>query len=276
MIIDPSKRQLEEFFGSQVTFNFVEENLPLSVTMNDTVSKCVAHFGEFEAIMYLDSGVTFWDAQHRYDAIHNLFQIHKAHPSAITAAVCSNDSGREWLGWNFDPPNAGEYFFKVGQCTNLHVALFSHEYYSAYNRILIDSIASNCQESLFYFLCAAIKRKYIATQRICPLHKTDLDGASIGSRAIDERRKPLSFSFETGALSFCLPTDIDDIYRRGKEFGFGFESFKPYWQFDPSKYDENGFATDPRLVDFLKKELFLSKEQFDYSQIQAIFHPARQ
>lgn len=266
--------QSENTFHDFVSYNYIEENLPVSVTFNDTVDKCVKHFGEFEGYFYVDSGISFWDPGGRWDAIKTMYDVFKSGPYAITAAMPSNDDGRQW--WNIEYKVGEDYIFPIDRCTNMHCQIFSEEWRNQYRKILPDIFASHTMESVFSFMAAAIHRKFILTQKVHLLHSHSMDGASIGSRAVDADRINASDMFESGALLFKTKKTMDQRYREGVDLGFGWESCKPFWPCRPELYDsETGYAKDPKLKDFFRDEVYLKKHEFDYAQIKSRFIPGR-
>ena len=46
---------------------------------------------------------------------------------------------------------------------------------------------------------------------------------------------------------------------------------KPYLVPDPQKYDQNGFALDPRLKEFIKQNFYLPESVLNYDQIKVEF-----
>lgn len=272
MMHEGVKNAFSQLFGNHISCNFIDENLPLSVTFNDTVDKCVELYGEFDGYLYVDSGISFWDPSRRYDAIEILYDVFKSGPYAICAAMPSNDDGSSW--WGIQYKENEDYIFPVGKCTNMHAQIFSNEWRRTYKRILPDIFASNCMESTFSNMCAAIKQNYIITQKIHLLHNHSMDGASIGSRQYDDDRMPMSSIFQTSGMLFKTKKDMDARYEEGREFGFGFEECSEYWRHDPDKF-ENNYAKDERLKEFLARELFLNKEEFNYDNIQRMFIPGK-
>lgn len=259
-------------FGDALSYSFIGDNVPLSVSFNHSVDKMISHFGEFDDFLYLDSGITLWDPLQRFDAMATLYAIHKNGNHAITAAMPSNDDGRQWWGIEYGEE---DFVFPVGKCTNMHAQIFSKDWKTAYNRVLPDVFASHCMESAFSGMAAAIHRKYVLTPRVHLLHAHSMDGASLGSRQPDSDRRPMSTMFETGGLFFKTKRTVDDMYRDGVELGFGIEECKEPWKHRPECFDENGFAKDPRLKDFYRDNLYLKKEEFDYDLMNCQFIPGK-
>ncbi len=257
MSTDGVQNGLRQAFGDTLSYNWVEESFPLSITFNDTIDQCVKYFGEFEGYLYLDSGISFWDPSKHYDAMEKFWEVFNSGTYGITAAMPSNDDGSSWWGIQYEKDV--DHIFPIGSTTNMHCQIFSEEFRKNYSKILPDIFANNTMESTYSHLCAAINSKFIITQKIHLLHNHSMDGASIGWR-------------DKGLL-FRTEKSMDQRYREGYKYGFGYEEFKPQWLHDPEKYDENGFAKDPMLKEFLAKELYLKKEEFDYSTIRRNFIP---
>lgn len=271
---DMVKIQLMNTFHNHISYNFIEDNVPVSVSFNDTVDKMHKHFGRFDATLYVDSGISFWDPGQRYDSLAKMIDVHKSGPYAMTAAMISNDIGDSW--WAI-PQEAlsNDYVFKLGQTTNLHAQIFDRAWKEAYGMILPDVFRTHCMESVFTGMAAAINKKFIRTTKLHLLHNHSMDGASLGGRTTTEDSYPMSNVFELGGVWFKKQKTADVIYREGYELGFSIEECKPYYPHNPDAYDENGFAKSPLLKDFYKKEMYLAREEFDYGSLRYQFHPGQ-
>jgi hypothetical protein len=232
-------------------------------------------FGPFEGYLYIDSGISFWDPARHNVALQIMIDTHKEHNAAITAAMPSNDDGRQWWGIKY-PEDGSDYVFPLGKTTNMHCQIFDEAWRQAYGKVLPDIFASHCMESVFTNMASAIRKRFVLTQRVHLLHNHSMDGASIGSRTHDNDRLPLSRIFETGGLLFKTKKEMNEVYMRGKKHGFGIEECKPYWPHDPDCFDDQGFAKTDELRDFLKEEMFLKPEEFDYSTLKHYFIPQKE
>lgn len=260
MSMDHAAQNLTHVFGRDLSYNWIGDSLPLTVSFNHTILKSVERFGAFDGYLYLDSGINFWDPLRRFDALKILWDVHnEASDVAITAAMPSNDDGRGW--WGIQYPENGEYTYKIGETTNLHCQIYSEEFRKAYEgRLHCDIFANDTSESVTSYLCAAIKKRFIMTNRLSVFHNTHLDGASFGWRGGEGIRKRL----------FITEKSMDERYQEGQPLGFGYEECNgnSVWAHDQAMFDEDGNALQAEnLHAFLKRELFLSKEQFDYDSI---------
>jgi hypothetical protein len=273
-INEPSKNTLREYFGSRVSLNFIDDNYPVSVTFNQTVKKCVEHFGSFESYLYIDSGINFWDPSTRFDAIELFYNKFKEHQDAVIAAMPSNDDGGSW--WGIRLQTGQDYIIPIGRATNLHCQMFPEAWRVAYKHILPDIFSSNCMESVFSEMAASIEKKYVITPNVSVLHLTNLDGASFGSRKPLDDRHPMSHMVDTGGLFYKKTKTIDEMYQEAKEIGFGIEECKEFWKHDPELYKDGIPIHKEALREYLAKEMYLEPANlFDYNQIQSQFYPCK-
>ena len=153
---DEDIQKLQKEFGKDISYNIVNEVLPVNVTFNHSVLNCVKHFGKFNGYLYVDSGV-FFDkkdiltiAQDKYDP-----DVY----SMVTLPT-ENDMGFEgWFGFESVPT---DFVIPAGGACNLHVQIFSHDIYETFNeRIWPDIFASYARESVFSFLNAAVHKMWV-------------------------------------------------------------------------------------------------------------------
>jgi|TARA_R110000751_G_scaffold75933_2_gene152736 hypothetical protein len=256
---------LKETFPDML-INSVEEIVPVSVTFNDTVRKCVNKMGEFEGYLFIDSGIDFED---QTSAIRELYELFKSDSYGMVAARTDDDMGFD--DW-FNTDMVGEELFKdghmvvpVGIAVNLHVQIFSNEMFQHYGNVLPDIFAGQCMESVFSFLCAAVQSKWAVHKDIVLKHLTGMDGPSAGFlpnqwQMLGNVRWDHMFSTEESIL---------DIIGRGTEFGMGYEENQSISVHSPAEFDENGYCTNDKLKDYIRDNMFLNPSQFDYNNIKA-------
>lgn len=261
---------LKDTFGDKISYNNIQDKLPISISFNDTVLKCVKEFGEFESYLFIDSGVTFGED---IFVLKNLLDLHNSGPYAMTAARTDDDLGLDdWFGTDV----RGDLLFKkdhltipVGSAVNLHVQLFSKEVFDAYGKILPDIFAGQCMESTFSFLCAALKKKWVVHKDLVLNHKTGMDGPSSGFSPDAWVRKGKN----RWDHLFGTEEPILEIIGRGYKYGMGYEENNSIVNHDESKYDEEGYAVCDELKDYIKQNLYLNDTQFDYNKINGEFTP---
>lgn len=266
---------LQSTFGDRITYNTVSEVLPVNVTFNHTVQKCVEKFGEFDSYLYIDSGINFQD---QTDAFSKIYDLYKSGPYAMVAARSSGDTG--FLTWfkekrGIDTDDRGDSLFDednnmvlpLGTAINLHVQLFSNDLLKEYGNIIPDIFAGQCTESVFSFLCAAINKKWVIRGDVVLEHLTGMDGASAGFA-------PHLWEFQQKRNRWDHPFIIDSVVRVLKEgvpFGMGYEELQDIVPHNPDKFDEDGYAKDDGLKGFIRDYVFLNKDQLDYEQISHTF-----
>jgi glycosyltransferase involved in cell wall biosynthesis len=257
MTTQKTKDILQNYFQDKVHFSWVDEILPLNVTVNHAVNSYVKRFGPCEGYLYMDSGVNFG---------HDRFVIHKFYDlmlqgCAMVSGQFDSDSG--YGIWNIQLDGKNHYFLNPGQTVNLHCQIFSNEILESYGGILPDIFASDTSESTFFYMCSALKMKFAIHRDIYLHHALFLDGASSGFRG----KKPLLFK---------INKNINDISLRGHGFGFGYEECSNPYQgvvrrnHNPGKFD-NGICVDDRLLAFIKENIFLQKNEFDYDSISGSY-----
>lgn len=256
-----TRGQLYGEFRNHISYCYVDDKLPLYVTFNFAVQKAFEYLGEFEAVLYVDSGVCVYE---RPDIFSRMWDAFKSGPYAMVSAMTSNDTGLSW--WFKDPnhpiydaiQNDKNYEIPLGSALNLHFQIFSKELIDAYGRPSPCRFASDTGESVSTFLCAGINRKLLFVPSVKVLHAHSMDGASSGFR---------------GQILYPPDTTLtmEEIYQNGYELGFGYEECGPGFKHDPACYDENEYPKNPKLREFLKDSLFLKPAEFDYNSIKHSF-----
>jgi hypothetical protein len=263
-------------FGRKISYNIIKDVLPVNITFNHTVQKCVQNFGAAKGYLYLDSGITFGN-----NKIKDLYDLHVSGPYGMTAGRVSLDGGTFiWfdMGENQQDESGsdflvreGDFIIPIGKTVNNHIQIFDHSIYENFNeRIIPDIFASHCTESTFSFINASINKKFIISKKVKVDHIVSMDVASSGFRPEYSGgpawRHLLPFSHKT----------IDDIINNpeAKECGFGYEECQKILMHDPNKFDDNGYAKNPeRLKKFILENIYLPKSNFDYNKINHIFIP---
>lgn len=249
-----SKQVKEAFidrYRNSVMFNFMDAKLPVTVTFNKSVIEAVKIFGEFEGYVYVASDIIFGDNKYVLDKMYNVF---KSGPYAMVSANVDFDSGNQL--WGITP--TGLYEVPLGSAVNLHCQIFSNDIYKAYGgKVYPDIFAGHCSESVFSFVCAAIKRKWVVISDLIVHHeKQKLDVQSAG----------FTPRFPQWEHPYLIKSVLE-VVKRGYEFGLGYEECQNILLHDPTKFDINGYSLTDDLRNFIKNNLFLSKEYLDYDTI---------
>ena len=256
----PTIKKLVATFKDKVSYNFINDRITVNQSFNHTVKKSVEEFGEFEGYLYVDSGINVRDNKNVLSEAYKLF---KSSNYGMVTMQASNDNGfKQWI--NVDGYVTGKNFeIPIGRACNLHTQLFSNDIFKAFdNKIIPDIFVAYCTESVFSFLAAAAKQKWVIMKDVVLEHLKSLDGATCG----------FNHTGPKGDNKNNLFADLD-IYEICKdpeawESGFGYEEMQGVFLHDPKKYNEDGEVQDPeRLKEFIRTRMFLTKEQFDYNKV---------
>lgn len=266
---NPSDIQLlKNHFGDKISYNSIHDVVPISVTFNHTVQKCVEKFGKFDGYLFIDSGIDFVESQ---SSIFDLFKLFKSGPYGMVSARTNDDMGFD--DW-FKTDMQGDVLFEkghlsvpLGMAVNLHVQVFSQKVLDVYGRILPDIFAGQCMESVFSFMCAAIQTKWIVHKDIVLHHRTGMDGPSSG---FPPHVWQLQGKNRWDHL-FSTTESIIDIIQRGIEFGMGYEEVQKICVHKADQFDSNEYCINNNLAPYIRENLFLSQEQFDYNNISHNF-----
>lgn len=271
------KEYLRERFQGRVIFNFIDEKLPVNVTFNRTVQRCVQEYGHFKGYLYVDSGINL---AHDLYAIQKLSSIHNEGKYAMVASRTDTDAGTFlWFNKGKDhyDESGQEVLFKdkhleipIGKTVNLHCQIFDNELFLNFdNRLMPDIFASYCTESVFSYLCAAIGKKFIVSKNVIARHVVGMDGASSGFSPKENSFPPWQHTFIAPAPDTILNLISNP---EAKESGLGYEECQNILPHDPSKYNEDGSCKDPeRLKKFIKDNLFLNELYLNYKNISCEF-----
>ncbi len=264
------RQKLISNLNSKVYFNFIDSKLPVNITFNSTVQTAITNNGEYDAYLYIDSGVDFSGDSL---VLKKLYDLCSNECSMVVGRVKTDTGFHAWLGWGTDEHDyvghrniiekIGHFEIPIGRAVNLHVQLFSHDILAAYGNLVPDIFAGQCTESVFSFLAAAIQTKWLIHKDIELDHRTGLDVPSVGFSPVAWR----SSGLPTWDHLIGVEESILDIIGRGKKYGMGYEELSGIVNHNPSKFDSRGFALDPNLKYYIKTNLFLQPHQLDYDTI---------
>ena len=263
------RNHIYNYFGDSISYNFIDEVLPVNVTFNHSCIKAREEFGEFEGYVYIDSGITM----KKPDDLSNLYKLFKSGNYGMVASQTSTDTGYfQWFGVGDGPRDYsknhllfenGDFVIPVGKTVNLHVQIFSKEIFDAYNYIIPDIYAGHCTESVFSFICAAVPSKFVLSKDVMVDH---IHGMDVGSAGFC----PITFT-RNGGKTYEHPFKVDSVVelaKNGQPFGFGYEECQQLVVHDPDKYDDNGYAKDERLKEYIKNNQYIGNiGVFDYNNV---------
>jgi hypothetical protein len=282
VVSDNSKKELEKLKTkySNVVFNWIEDILPVNVTFNHTAQICTEQLREFDGYLYIASDVKFGNDT---EVLQKLSYLHQNSNSAITYALVNNDHGLD--GWYpevwSDLDNLLEtdhFYINIGKTANMHVALFDKEIYTKYNsQIIPDIFATHCTETTYSYLAASLGKKFVIHNKDIMLgHIGFADGHSIGFIGEIKYDDKLSWKH---LFRSSISAEERLLSEEAKLSGFGYGEWKEVLMpgeyilhRDKTMYDEDENHIEPqKLLDFLKKAIYLSQDEFNYSDIKYQF-----
>jgi hypothetical protein len=273
-------------FKNRISYSFIDDVLPVNITFNKSVQSSVSNLGKSDGYLYIDSGI---DMSDDLEALSKLYDLHKSGPNGMTASRVDCDAGY-WLwfgqgvpGWDphvsptpqqdFECSQAmfrdGSFTVPIGKTVNLHLQIFDNSIFESFDgRLMPDIFASHSTEGVFSFINSCLNKKFVVHKDVFVRHLTAMDGGSSGFRperaGVQGYRHTISFSKKT-------IMDVVDS-QEAKNCGFGYEECQSILMHDKLKFDECGFSMDPeRLKKFLLEGFYLSKEEFDYENINHVF-----
>lgn len=264
MVTQSTKDILLSIYSQRVYFNFIEEVLPVNVTFNHSVITIPKYSRDtYEGYLYMDSGLCLEDR----NAIQNLYNVYKSGGGSygMVSARTTTDTGAElWFGKSDRALfNSETFIIPVGKAINLHMQIFSKEIVDYYGKPFVDIFAAYCSESVFSFVCAAIKQKWVLCRDIVISHWHGMDGGSSGFC-------PRKWEGAGGSHiehPFLVPSVLCAV-QNGYEYGLGYEECQNILVHDPSHYDENGFCTNDTLKEYIKNNLYVPTGLLDYNTIK--------
>lgn len=266
-----TKERLEKAFGSEASFSWVEDHVPISITFNLAILKMVEKFGAAEGYLYIDSGIRFL----RYNDLENLYKRLRD-DIGIVGAITTTDCGfHQWFGIEERPENNDkvnelfkdeELILPIGKALNLHCQIFSNKLFEYYGKLCPDIFSGYCLESTFSSLCTALRAKWIITNEVIVEHRYGMDVGSSCSQPVRWK----AIGKKDYDHPFVIPSILDRI-QGGEQYGLFYEACQGIMLGDMAQYDENGICTNDQLKEFIKDKLFLHKDEFDYNSLTCEF-----
>ena len=262
-----TKAGLKKRYGNKIWTNYIDEALNLPFTFNKTVTEVVNRTEEFDGYVYIDSGIN--TKEHK----NCLFEINARAMTdkwGMISIQTDDDMGYDW--W-FDVPKntvfrGEDLIIPVGKCVNLHFQYYDRILREYYERLIPDIFAAYCIESVYSFFNIGLNKQWCVIKDMVIEHVKAMDGAGV---AIKDHIGPKGAGNNLNA-----GLDINDIIftEEADAIGLGYDEAgiklgMLYKMHDPTKYTSGGFSIDPsRLAKYLKKTMYLTKEQFDYDNIK--------
>jgi hypothetical protein len=259
---------IQNVFKDKISYNFIDEVLPVNVTFNHSVLQGIKRLGQFDGYMYVDFGILFpFDRQ--LNLLHDLLT---SGPYGIVSAQTNNDTGYHQtlgIGTHVDDHSEnwklfqnGHYVLKVGQAVNAHAHVVSNKIQNFYKRSHSDIFAAYCSESVLSFFCAAVNTKWVIHKDVMVEHVRVVHSNSAGFSPLQwqsQGNKPYEHPF--------MVDSVLDICNKGYQYGLGYEECGDILLHDPSKFNDEGYSLDSQLKHYIKNNLCLHPPLFDYNNI---------
>ena len=243
--VQDRKTILKEFPG--IYYNEIRDKMPVNPTFNHTAS---FFYDWADWVVYVDSGIRF-DGQ-----ILEEMQKECDEKTAMISCNTSTDSGlSDWFPEGF--PNH-RFLMPLSKTHNLHVQFFNKKLWENYGKILPDLFASHCSESVLSYFCAALSMDWVVRPDLMVEHNKSVDGASSGFQCVH----PWDHTWHTNRTMAQIMAH-PDRYRVG--MGYENKLFPP----NLDAYTKEGYAKTLELRDFIRDNLFLRKDEFDYESINS-------
>lgn len=254
---------LHDQFKDKINIVYYDDAYTVNITFNKTVQEYIKRYGKFEGYLYIDSGVILTDS----NVIKTMSELLDQKIYSMITAQTDGDNGFDmWLGFNRVIGN--DYIIPIGKSCNLHCQLFSNDIYETYNnKIIPDVFRAFCTESVFSFLNAVIKKKWIIMKDIIIHHHQSLDGASTYFDHSSDKFGNTWNNLLYGRNTLDFINDPEAI-----NSGLGYEEVRNVMLHKKDMYDENGYSLDSdKLKRIILKYLYLNNGELDYENIRSVF-----
>lgn len=257
-----------EYVDKGVKFCWIDQKEPVPVSFNKTCRELDKLSGPYDGFLYIDSGIIF----NHHEDIEKMTQTFESGPYAMVASRVDHDDGAfQWFGWGkhindfseHDLHFQEDFVMPLGTAWNLHCQIFSRELLDVYGNPYTDIFKGHCSESVFTFKCAALNKHWVINKDVIVHHRYIHGNAS---------------SIENPSTLTACPNwnhpykikSVIDVMKAGQPLGLGYEECsKDHGVFhDPNLYTPEGFAKKPELAEFIKRYLFLQKDELDYDTIK--------
>jgi hypothetical protein len=254
-----TKESFKKYFeNKKVKLHFVDDVLPVNITFNFA---CKINPG-YKYYLYCASDVNILSST---KVVTKLKNFHVKNNNAITGGYVLGDTFAPNYNSYKEILKKGENVtFKMGESFNAHFILYDAVLLKHFNALMPDIFRSWCTESVFSFVCASLGKNLgmlnaVDVTLFHPESSNDLDGSSAGFQS---HQGPYDlFNSKQGAKERLMSKEAYDV-------GFGYEECKNLFRHNPEMYKNNKHINPTKLLNFVKKAVYLTKEEFDYTKIK--------
>jgi len=257
---DKVRQTIQKEFGNTISYNFIDDIVPVPVSFNDTVLESVKRWKKFDGYLYVESGLDF---EQNTTILKELYDLMKSGPYSIISGRVDTDHGYIENGINIQN-NKDHTIIPVGKALNGHIHIFSNKILQYYGQCWPSIFSGHCNESVMTFLCAALKTNWVLLTKSVIHHIEYLDKRSAGF----DIPGWVASGRPTWDHPFIIPSIVQRICTQECwNAGLGYEEVKPIMMHRPDQFDENGFCINDKLREICKTKLFLQPDEFDYDKI---------
>ena len=170
----------------------------------------------------------------------------------IVSALVDNDNSQWYPHYNI-LDNVSR-IVSLGESVNMHQFLFSRPFMEKYDFKYTDVFVAWATESLLTFFTEAVGMNWTHCQKVMLRHQRESKERGFDGYGLYAR----------GPASTSPGPEYDEIIRPGLEFGLGFECCRGLYPFKPELYNEGKCRKRDELYNYIKNNLFLKHEQFNY------------
>lgn len=270
---------LKNLFPS-IDYIEISDSLPVNITFNHAILKSVEKYGKFESYTFFTSDSLLRDSF----SMQRLFSaMEKNQNYGMLSAQIDIDScyayGLKLGGGRFHIDDeraraemfaAGtDYIVPVGRACAAHVNVYSSKIFDFYGRCCPDIFAGYCTESIFSFINSALKLDWVISRDVLIHHDAGMDGPSCSTNPEGHKQK----NPRTGSYDHAFgQSSLLHIFQneKAKKLGLGYEECQKVVMHDSDQF-KNNYCINEELKNYIKENLYLSKDLFDYSKINSTY-----
>ena len=303
---DKSLKSVRERFGGLISQYHVKDHLPIHITFNSCVQKCVDLYGEFEYYMHLSSGtnIDLNNLKRIYEWLKTDNEVGRAVIPAQNDCSSPTDFMKHAILIQKENKSIGyahrirlykknqiwttsqKYILIPGQRFTNHASLISNSWFKKFGKKLHPDIYNGIGiEGVYSYMASSLHLQNV----IIP---TDLIDEYVPNDEVEGTSDRHNLQSKRSNWMFRKIRDIEKINEDNHHLGFVTDLPNRYrlepkvvyqdrilTNYEPmvdeirkGLFDNNGYYNNPsnekKLLEMINKEFFLTKEEFDYDDIQ--------
>lgn len=259
----------------QASYLEISDRIPINVSFNHAVLKGIEKWGKFDAYAYVtcDSVMnTPYDIQNLFDIVKDNQNIGMVsaridHDSCYSYGILLNGINHpqyDKIAEAMMFKDGQNYKMQPGQACAAHVNLYSSTIQEYYSKCCPDIFSGYSTESVFHTICSALKLDWIIGNVLIG-HTPSLDCPSAGFRPEAEDRNSVPTYYQG-----FIDSNLNEIFgEEYKKLGGVLENCQGIIPPNIENYDNNGWIKNEQLKEYIKNNIYLSKEKFDYNQVNS-------